>query len=360
MGLHTWPELLTQAGYQTLSVGKMHFYPWDSSEGFQHRVISEDKRHIDIEDDYHDALVVAGYKKEHAQQFNGYLENKGACINPLPDHYQPDRWVAHQAAQCIEHLQENQPFAMMIGFPGPHCPYDPPSEPVAKIDLAKMPAALPPRQHYAALVERLDNDIETILDSLKRSGFLENTIVVFSSDHGDYLGDYGLVGKTYFHEPSIRVPLIIADFRVGSVGTVNNNLVSILDLFPSILSWAGLEPPAYAAGKLLGSADSDRMIAGVTTHGMMIRSQHWKLVRYRNGSQSLYDLKNDPHELNNVISQFEDVREAHDSALTEILLDGFSQANADKTIAEAKSSAAGSFHQRGWKRNYPGAIDTRS
>ena len=387
MGILTWPALLSGAGYHTAAVGKMHFYPWDRSEGFAERVIAEDKRHIHIADDYDAALKAAGHRKVHGREQRGYEEWKGASVNDLPDDLQVDRWVAGRAADVIATAPADRPLAMMVGFPGPHCPYDPTEEALARIDPAGLPEPLPPteesashradfvasykrgwadldyeelgeadirriRHHYAALVERLDEDVATIMAALKASGRLENAIVVFASDHGDYLGDFGLVGKTYFHEPAIRVPLIVTDFRRPSA-TVEAEPVSLLDVYPTFLEWAGVEVPGHADGRPLDSPAGPRVICGATVHGVMARDAEWKLVRYRNGSEALFDLRADPGEQCNVIAEHPEVRARLDTALVRALLDGFTAAHADKRVAEAQADPDHPFYRRGWTRPYP-------
>ncbi|KUF10848.1 hypothetical protein AVJ23_10445 [Pseudoponticoccus marisrubri] len=387
MGLRTWPEILATEGYRTSAIGKMHFYPWDRSEGFQHRVIAEDKRHIHVRDDYHHALAAEGFTKLHGKEMAGYHETKGACINPLPDHLQPDRWVAQRAADHLRSLRGDQPFAMMVGFPGPHCPYDPPAEALDRVDPSALPDPLPRtaesethmdahvaaykrdwagldysrlsaaqvraiRHHYAVSVERLDEDVALLVETLRQTGRLENTIIVFASDHGDYLGDFGLMGKGFFHEPSIRVPLIVADFRAPAA-RVETAPASLLDLFPSFLHWAGAAPAPQAQGLRLSEPDSDRAIAGATSGGFMLRTPRWKLVRYGNGTQALFDLEADPGEQENVIDAHPATRAELDAALTRSLLQGFATGHADKAVAAAKSPPEGPFHDPFWQRPYP-------
>ena len=387
MGIATWPELLAGAGYHTAAIGKMHFYPWDRAEGFQHRVISEDKRHIHVRDDYHHALTAEGHGKLHGHQMAGYAETKGAAINPLPDHLQPDRWVARRAAAHLRGMTGDQPFAMMVGFPGPHCPYDPPATALDRVDPAGLPPALPRteesavllpelvagyrrdwaeldyselteaqirpiRHHYAVSVERLDEDVALLIEALRETGKLDNTIVVFSSDHGDYLGDFGLMGKGFFHEPSIRVPLIVADFRQPEA-KVETAPVTLVDLFPSFLTWAGLPPAPQSRGAVLGTATPDRAIFGVTSRGVMLRQGRWKLARYHAGSEALFDLGADPGEQENLIAARPDIRARLDALLTAEMLRGMTAGHADKTVAAAKSPPEGAFHDRFWHRPYP-------
>jgi len=394
MGIRTWPELLAASGYRTSAIGKMHFYPWDLSEGFQTRVISEDKRHIHVRDDYHHALATEGFAKLHGNDQPGYAEHKGASINPLPDHLQPDRWVAHRAAEHIRSLSGDQPFAMMVGFPGPHCPYDPPADALSRVDPAAMPDALPRteesdalhplmvagyrrdwadtdystltpeqirriRHHYAVSVERLDEDVAHILTALRETGRLDNTIVVFASDHGDYLGDFGHMGKGFFHEPSVRVPLIVTDFRAPEARPdkrVETAPASLLDLYPSFLSWAGLETPAHADGSALHTPQPDRIITGATTTGFMARDARWKLVRYNVGTEALFDLAGDPGEQHNLIDTHPEESRRLDRALTASLLAGLAAGHADKAVPDAKSPPEGPFHAPCWQRPYPARL----
>lgn len=387
LGIMTWPEHLSRAGYKTAAIGKMHFYPWDLSEGFQTRIIAEDKRHIFIKDDYNDALENEGYHKEHAREHAGYLTNKGASINPLPDHLQVDRWVGDQTANYLRQLSSDQPFALMVGFPGPHCPYDPPAEALASIQADIMPAPIPStaesrthhdafvaayrrdwadldystltgeqirtiRHHYAVSIERIDRDVANILAALAETGRLDNTIIVFASDHGDYVGDFEMVGKAWFHEPSIRVPLIVTDFRKPQ-GRVETAQASLLDIYPSFLEWAGVDIPANADGATLSQPDPDRVIVGVSNLGMMARTNQWKLVRYGNGTEALFDLENDPHEQVNCIDANSVQRVKLDAAITRQLLEGLASANADREVPAVKALPPHPFYHRQWHRPYP-------
>lgn len=387
LGIETWPELLSRAGYRTAAIGKMHFYPWDIAEGFKHRIIAEDKRHVAVEDDYHAALLSRGYRKQHAREMRGYYDNKGACICDLPDDLQVDRWVANRTVDYLDRLDDDRPFAIMVGFPGPHCPYDPPEAALAGIDPSRLPLPLPQtdesryhlegciagyrrpwadldystlsdeqitaiRHHYAASVQRLDEDVGSILEALRQTGRLENTIVVFSSDHGDYLGDFGLMGKAYFHEPSVRVPLIVADFRAPEART-SSAQASLLDLYPSILDWAGLEVPRHADGQRLESLGEDRIITGISNLGMMARSPTHKLVRYATGVEALFDLVADPHEQSNVITDHPEIRAALDLELTCALMRGLATAYADRVVSEIRMEAPHPYYQRAWHRPYP-------
>jgi arylsulfatase len=207
MGLATWPELLNADGYYTAAIGKMHFYPWDARMGFQYRSITEDKRWIHIRDDYYQHLREAGYRKYHGNEHEGYFEHKGAVVNRLPWEHTIDHFVGEEACRFIDDYGTDGPFAMMIGFPGPHCPYDPTERFMEGIDPDAMPPAAPPtedaeplrlsnvagniapwngvdygeftpkqikrvRAHYAAEVQQIDHEVGQILETLERKGLL--------------------------------------------------------------------------------------------------------------------------------------------------------------------------------------------
>ncbi|MGL6312395.1 sulfatase family protein [Vibrio sp. WXL103] len=392
MNIFTWPEILQQNGYATAAIGKMHFYPWDESEGFETRIISEDKRHISVEDDYYEYLQSVDGKKLHGNDLKGYDEFKGAAVNELAEEHHIDRWVGRETCKYLESRDKDKPFAVMVGFPGPHCPYDPPADELSRIDPSKIPAANPPtsesqdhyeqivnaytrdwantdirdltdaeirkiRHHYAVLVERIDEDVKKILATLEQTGELDNTVVIFCSDHGDYLGDFKMLGKAPFHEPSIRIPMIVRDYRAQDATTqFNDNLKNISDLFPTILTYAGCDiPKVDLSGQDLAEDDEDRIIIGVTTYGVMARSKHHKLAIYNNESMSLFDISKDPGESSNLIhdSEHAAIRNKLEIALVQGLVKGLKTSNYDKKVNEFSSTGSSSFHERGWQRTYP-------
>jgi len=101
-GLATWPEILSENGYYTVGIGKMHFYPWEINLGFQHRVIAEDKVWIHIRDDYDVFLRAHGYEKNMGHERVDYQENYGAFLTDLPWEYSVDHFVGQEATRWIE------------------------------------------------------------------------------------------------------------------------------------------------------------------------------------------------------------------------------------------------------------------
>ncbi|MEO1018405.1 MAG: sulfatase-like hydrolase/transferase [Pseudomonadota bacterium] len=393
MGIETWAEMLSAQGYHTASIGKMHFYPWDLSEGFKERLISEDKRHIHVQDDYAAFLQEHGLAKQHGHELECYAETKGAGLAGLPPEGQVDHWVADQTVRFLKRQSPDRPFAAFIGFPSPHCPYDPTAEALARVDPSRLPVARAPtlesealrpamiqgykqpwadldyteftdsqiasiRHHYAALIEMLDEAIGKVTNALAASPLGENTVVIFASDHGDYVGDYRMIGKGTFFEPSIRVPLILADPR--DPGTRRQQETVVLpDLFETILDLVGVNSPRPTPYRSLRSeGQANRPVFGVTAQGMMLRRGSLKLCRYANGLQCAYDLTRDSEEQSNVFSDpaYRPALDELDALLTEQLMRSMLQNNADKAIDAARNADPRSFYARCWQRPYPARL----
>jgi arylsulfatase len=412
MGLHTWPEMLNAAGYYTAAIGKMHFYPWDARMGFQYRSIAEDKRWIHIRDDYYHHLRDHGHRKYHGNEHSGYFEDKGAVLNLLPWEHTIDHFVGQEACRFIDRYSSDAPFAMMVGFPGPHCPYDPTREFLDKLNPEAMPPAVPPtragetlrqhnvagnrgawngvdydeftpkqvqkvRTHYAGLVQQIDYEVGQILITLERSGLLDNTVIIFSADHGDYLGDHGMIGKGTFFESSIHVPMIL---RVpGAAGeTTHDDLVTLTDVTATLLTLAGCGVPSYMDSRPLPALaqeephesvradlpaashrEARRHIVGATQGGWWIDDGTWRLCKYSTGDAFLFNLLEDPDEQHNRYrdAECQSVRERLDAVLTQTVMDYTAAAHFDHRVYISDLSQQSTFGREGWQRPFPRHID---
>jgi choline-sulfatase len=338
-----WPERFSAAGIWTGAIGKMHFHPWDARYGFHERTSAEDKRHTYLPDDHSKFLRAHGYERAHPTANPGYFEWLQASVTPLPKRFHVDAFVGDQAADWLAR-NARRPFAAWVSFPGPHDPYDPPEEmaslyydapipePVgSREELATKPRAqrargrsyvdnvqyqIDPSQatseqirrwraHYYANITLIDEGIGKILAALEQAGVLDDTMIVFTSDHGDALGDHGLVYKSFFYDCMARVPLIIRGPGVAA-GRRCAALVSLLDLVPLFYRVAGVEPPPALQGvdisPLLAEPDRPHREAVVSENlgAVMVRDRRYKYVHYRNGDAELYDLQADPNELRNL------------------------------------------------------------
>ena len=398
-GIHTWPELLNEAGYYTAGIGKMHFYPWDMRHGLQYRVIAEDKRWPYIRDDYYNFLRAHGERKYQGIEHEGYLENLAAIVNRLPWELSVDHFVGQEAVRFIDTYGSEEPFAMMVGFPGPHCPYDPCQEFLDQVDPAQMPPAAPfveadtaitrrrniegnkrwwnqadysvftdahkrkIRQHYAAEVNQIDVEIGAIVEALARRGVLENTVIIFASDHGDYLGDHDLIGKGQYYEASCHVPMIV---RVpgGPVGT-ENTLVELTDVTATLLGFGGGKPahpldsrPLTGLG--LPGEQPREIIFGFVGGGQMAFDGRWKLAKYNTGEQHLFDLANDPLEQHNLIADPACAGEVRrlDNELTQQLMRSLTESRHPERVYRVDLAQDPTFGKEGWQRPWPRAYGT--
>jgi arylsulfatase A-like enzyme len=396
LGVHTWPELLAAAGYRTAAVGKMHFYPWDSTLGFQYKVGAEDKRWIHIRDDYYHFLAAHGHRKLHGNEHEGYHEHKGAIVNRIPWEYSADHFVGKEACRFLRTYGGEQPFALMVSFPGPHCPYDPNAEFLTQVDPAAMPEAIPYvaentarlraqnvygnrqpwngvdyteftaahkqkiRAHYTALVQQIDYEVGQILATLREQGLLENTMMVFASDHGDYLGDHDLIGKGTFYESSIHIPLIVRPAGGVEAQTVDAP-VMLTDVTATLLAWAGVARPSYMDARPLpglGLPDSAPRshLMGATSTGWMLYDGAWKLCKYATGDTHLFHLAEDPTEQHNRVRDpacWERYL-AMEAQLAQAIMQALVASHGDKALDTTNAYWADqTYGMRGWRRQYP-------
>lgn len=397
-GLATWPELLAERGYQTAAIGKMHFYPWDARLGFGYRRIAEDKRWIHVRDDYYHFLRAHSHRKYHGNEHEGYHERKGAIVNRLPRELQPDEFVAEEACRFIRRYGADEPFAMMVGFPGPHCPYDPAPESLAGLDPAAMPAPVPDagdtpklraaniagnrlpwngvdygdftgeqarrvRAHYAALVRQIDDAVGAIVAALREANLLENTVIIFASDHGDYLGDHGMIGKGHFYEASFHVPLIVAGPGVAE-GAARDDLVALSDVTATLLGLGGADLPAYMDARPLpglgiaGAAGRERLI-GALGNGWMIQEGPWRLAKYATGEATLFRLDEDPDEGRNRLADPDCAAAARalDARLTAEVMRLTVESHFPARVYTTDLSQDPAFGREGWRRRYPQPYD---
>ena len=181
--------------------------------------------------------------------------------------------------EWIENYAGEQPFFLWTGWVGPHVPWDAPGRfatmydpsqfsPPPEDDLSGVPASVRQRAEkfklseaspgelaqmsaaYYGLISHIDWHIGTILDALARRNLLENTVVIYTTDHGEMLGEHGLIQKSVFYEGAVRVPLIIRYPRCFSPGT-SDALVELHDLTPTILELAGTAPLRTCEGRSL-------------------------------------------------------------------------------------------------------------
>lgn len=249
-----------------------------------------------------------------------------------------DHFIAAKVCEWLDEAPEDQPFYLHAGLVGPHMPYDAPER---FRDLYKdMPRHHAPGDKpldeeqwlaFAASITEVDEKVGMILDALERNGLMENTIILYSSDHGDCAGDNGRWYKMNFYEGSVHVPFIAAGPGIPA-GRQVNAMGELVDLGRTVCAFADAEPHHYDQGRdmsplLRGETDEHRkdVFAEMGSDKMLYDGQY-KLMygdvtldRRRHFMEppyngpcfgrpvnlapdvvSLYDLENDPQELNNL------------------------------------------------------------
>jgi arylsulfatase A-like enzyme len=359
----SWIEQLAKSGYRCINIGKMHSYPYDTPLGFHERYVVENKdRYLEERfyfDEWDKAIRIRGHVKQQRElyrQRDDYRDALGAFDWNLPEDLHSDMFVGEMACWWLESKPVTEPLFMEIGFPGPHPPYDPiprytesylkkelPLLPVSQQELDLQPEPfkilrqhnqevdhdsvvleLNPteqqrhrqRAYYLANVTMIDEKIGKILQTLETKGYLENSIVIFTSDHGDCLTDHGHSQKWTMYDTITKMPLVVWSPGRFAQGKRIDGLCQQMDIGPAILEMAQAEvPQGLEAKSLLPAIESkpwsprdfvyaeqaqDGILTG-TQFMTMIRSTDWKLVHFLDEPWGqLFDLKNDPNEVDNL------------------------------------------------------------
>jgi choline-sulfatase len=331
----TLPEILREHGYRTAAIGKWHIHSWPHDIGFDHYLIP---------------------RVHHCHSGQSYTENG------KPE-FSPSGWSVEFEAERVEQFLLNQsrtetPFFLYYNISPPHCPladapeeyltmYRPEQIPlrhnvnpdtslkdqdywfkVYRYDFRYYDLHLPytdrlPEGYslrhliaeYYGLTTWMDNALGRMLSALEAAGLAEDTIVVFTSDHGDNLGSHGLVQKGTPNEESIRVPLVIRAPQSSRPGTIiRRQVAGLVDMAPTLLSLAGISPASNLHGRNLAPlvrGDCEELADNYAViemgHGAAIRTPtHSAFFPYRESTRTLlehptqlFDLQTDPFQQQN-------------------------------------------------------------
>jgi len=348
----TFMERLQAAGYRTGATGKLHMMP---QKGFHHERLTNGKgarwRQYEGSElgqgplgkpyaSWLETRHPGGYEAIYEQRRSPeYDEYRTAVTNVLPPEEYVDYWVADEAVEFL-HDPHSDPFFLWCGFMSPHGPVDPPAPyderydaddvglPKERDDLEDPSSPkgsrepwwgddeekiLRWRRHYWGLVSFVDDMVGRLIDTLEERGLLEETLIVFTSDHGEMAGDYNAMAKGNFYEEVLRVPTIVAPPGGSDVDRFDG-LVEISDLAPTILDYAGVPKPDVVPTRSLrpvleGERDDhrDSVLCEYTTNDRSRRSKCVRTDRYKyvfhgtDREDEFYDLEDDPEELNNRI-----------------------------------------------------------
>lgn len=348
---------LNESGYHCVNIGKMHHSPRDTMQGFHERVIVENPTgspvvHGGVDDDWGRFLSYNGGYRPYGRNYSDPdWVKKHQCVPWEQDpNLQSDVFIGNSALAWINRhvVKEDKPIFLQVGFTGPHEPYDPLPEVYDKYYKGKeMPKAIkqpdglvskPPQQramryhfwtakhesqidmkhltdeevaetrrHYYAKISTVDQKLGEVIDALEKKGLLENAVVFFFTDHGDMLGDYGMAYKWLMYDSIIHVPFVVWDTRINKPQRTNE-LVSLIDVAPTVLEYAGIKAKQYHDGVSLknavstGEVPKHKNVLCQDNFITMMRNDRYKLVyyTYQPDDGELYDLEKDPTEIDNL------------------------------------------------------------
>jgi len=339
----TWSQLFKENGYYTARVSKIFHMgvPIDIENG---------SNGTDDEASWTERFNSQGpeWKAEGEAELvqgnpTGTLPRKGGNVMTIvkadgDDLVHSDGKTAQKAIELIK-KHKNDPFFLAVGFVRPHVPFVAPKNyfepyPYQKILMPKKVEGdwndIPKRginyvtsingqmssdqekkavAAYYASVSYMDAQVGKVLKALKEEGLEDNTIIIFTSDHGFHLGEHSFWMKVSLHEESVRVPMIIK--VPGKKPAVCNSFVELLDLYPTIAELAGIETSKHLQGKSLAKTIENpnhevRKIAFSVSQGgktFLLRTEKWAYIQYDEDAKSgieLFDMENDPKQFTNL------------------------------------------------------------
>lgn len=346
-GVASLADQLNECGYATHYIGKWHL----SGAPQENRWVPPEKRA--------GFQSFIGWESHHVDHYAGLIwqDDPGSAI-AMPGH-ETDALTDLAIGRLQDCARSPEPFCLMVSYQAPHPPCTPPEEFLQiydGLDLATEPIADRAawfkheawqadydinrfRQLYFAEISQLDAAFGRILEEMERLGLYDNTLIVFTSDHGEMAGAHGIFGKGVMYEESLHVPLII-NAPGQAEGTRRSMPVSTVDIMPTLLDYAGAQVESGFEGRSLRAALESQSVAQDRVviseyHNFCASTERWKLVtdRRRLVADRLHDIVEDP---------FEQVNRLGEPACAEIQLE-LSQALArwhERVVAQSPVSEA--------------------
>ena len=335
----TFVNLLTISGYETVLSGRMHFVGMDQRHGYEKRMVG-DITPCFIGGD-NEEEIYGSFKRSSGQNLTS-IKKSGPGHSAVLDF---DRDVTDAACDYMRQRQDDRPLFMTVGLYGPHCPYIAPKElydyyyerlpelpemteeerealhpairqwhenrkmsEVTREDVRRIRAA------YYSMVEYMDSLVGDVLKTVEETLGLDNTVIIYTSDHGDNIGEHGLFWKTNFYDGAARVPAMFSWKDHIREGGAITGLTSLLDLAPTILKMAQApELPQCDGISLLENlrtgkeTEEDRVIASVCSDikgdnpSVMLRQGKWKFVKHAGFPDcQLFDMAEDRAEVHDL------------------------------------------------------------
>lgn len=324
-----------QAQHEVVSIGKLHYRDSKDPNGFTEEILP-----LHVLDGIGDLLGLIRTPPAPRGNMPALAREAGPGACSYTDY---DREIADAACSWLRRRKgksADRPWTLFVSFVRPHFPLVAPPEffamyPPERMPLPRLYASGERPTHeavkalrdcmnyddyfdeqrariavaaYYALVSFLDDNIGRVLRALDEAGLAGNTRVIYTSDHGDNLGNHGLWGKSVMYEESVAIPMILAGPDVPR-GATSDGGASLIDCYRTLVEGAGLQLPAQdevlpsqSLWDIARGGDPDRAIlseyhaAGSVTGTYMIRRGRWKLVYFVGYPPQLFDLQDDPHE----------------------------------------------------------------
>ena len=333
----TIAQVFRDSGYQAFAVGKLHVMPQRDRIGFDDAFISEEGRpYYGSIDDYDLYLAEKGFV---GQQFSHGVSNNDYTWRTwqLPEDCHVTNWATQQMCRTIKRRNPEKPSFWYLSYTHPHPPLVPLSTYFDRYSRKKIPNPLESnwskklnshfiknvksrwpklsneliadvRRAFYALCTHIDAQIRVVVGTLREEKLLDDTIIMITSDHGDMLGDFDLFAKRLMYEASTRVPMILLGTTKDNVvpkGKVSNRLVGLSDVMPTLLHLANIKIPQSCNGISMFGDKPRKSLYAEANEGpnatRMITNENFKLIWYPYGNiLQLFDIKNDPHELQDI------------------------------------------------------------
>ncbi|MDE0552714.1 MAG: sulfatase-like hydrolase/transferase, partial [Candidatus Poribacteria bacterium] len=330
----TMPAHFAQHGYSTALVGKMHFGGKEQLNGFQSRP-------------YGDLRGYAGHQTDPLISSGTRQRTRLAGITEIPTSLLQERVINTETLEYLRSQPSEQPWFLLASYSRPHFPLTAPKRLFDKyfpdnVDMPNIPPghleethryakglrdnfntedipleeARRARAAYYACCEFLDETVGDLLALLERDGFLDNTIIVYTTDHGEMAGEHGQWWKSSYYEAAARVPLIVSDRSSAQLHEARVTApVELNDLFPTLCARAGIPIPEGLDGddltNLMSGNSEDWRDTAITEYWSnqttgpmrMLRTPRYKYVAFPEDESILFDLETDPDEFENLAGQ---------------------------------------------------------
>ncbi len=323
-----WANAVRAAGGHAVSIGKLHFKTADDDYGFTESLLP---MHV-----VDGVGWVQGLPRVDPLPFPEAAEMAAGVGTGHTDYTRYDQRIADRAVEWLDdHGSEHRPWALFVSLVAPHYPLSAPpqfTDPYLDLELPLEIEAREPshsaveamadffdyhnhfddelvtraRQAYLGLCTYMDHNVGRVLDALDRTGNADDTLVIYTSDHGEMAGNRGLWGKSYMYEDSLRIPMIVAGPGVPAAAVVDTP-TSLIDVHPTVVQTLAPEwvdsTPGTSLVELAQSPQADRVAfseyhdGGSVTGSFAVQQGRWKYVHHVGHASPLFDMIDDTDEL---------------------------------------------------------------